>query len=620
MNSVVQQLYMIPDLRCGVLTSDVNSGKLIMYNLVDDKHNSSLFQLQLIFANLQETEKKYYTPRDFTKTISIEGRPVDVRRQQDAQEFFNILSENIEDEVKGTTNEKLLKEILGGEICNEIKSLEEGHEYVSHSYEPFYTLQLDIKNRKSIEEALDYYIKPDILEGDNKYYCEKYDKKIKVHKRAFLKKTSNTLVINLKRFEFDYNTFRKYKVNDYCEFPMEFSIKPWTKEGIQERENVNLNQKEKSDQDLDEELPEVDTSEIKKKVVEEEKKEFEEDNEQVKEVQPLVQDDKSYIYEVAGVVVHSGGAEGGHYYSFIKDRENNKWFEFNDTNVRPFDVKDLPDETFGGEGKGGNFIGNATDFMGDAVFTKSKNAYFIIYQKKHPEAYETIQLIDPIHEYVKGIPKNVYQHIWDENMLFMKRMYFFDSEYLHFIREFLNLKNFERQLYTSSSSLTKKMITKKGAAEILEVTQASLQVQAPVDGIDMFDVTKEDMEMIDKNENINTINEFNPQKDIGNDKNVGESVLGEENILSDKIVVDTSNISEDKIKQAKDLLSLSHNQIDRDEYMKKLEEGIMENPALYVIKFSTMFALKIKDNAKDSFSFISLLQQLNSMYEMHADG
>lgn len=124
----------------------------------------------MIFANLQETEKKYYTPRDFTKTIFIEGGPVDVRRQQDAQEFFNILSENIENEVKGTTNEKLLKEILGGEICNEIKSLEEQYEYVSHSIEPFYTLQLDIKNRKSIEEALDYYIKPDILEGDNKYH------------------------------------------------------------------------------------------------------------------------------------------------------------------------------------------------------------------------------------------------------------------------------------------------------------------------------------------------------------------------------------------------------------------------------------------------------------------
>jgi ubiquitin C-terminal hydrolase len=164
---------------------------------------------------LQETEKKYYTPRDFTKTFCIEGGPVNVTRQQDAQEFFNIISDNIESQLKGTKNANLLKEILGGEICSEVKSLEDEYEYVSQTMEPFFSIQLDIKNRKSIQEALDFYIKPDILEGDNKYYCEKYDKKIRAHKRAFLNKASNTLIINLKRFEFDYTSFRKYKVNDY---------------------------------------------------------------------------------------------------------------------------------------------------------------------------------------------------------------------------------------------------------------------------------------------------------------------------------------------------------------------------------------------------------------------
>ena len=176
MNSVIQQLYMIPDLRYGVLASEVSTGKYwhslikVLMGGIDDKQQSTLFQLQLIFANLQETEKKYYTPRDFTKTICIEGGPVDVRRQQDAQEFFNILSDSIENELKPTANEKLLKEILGGEICSELKSLEDEHEYVSQNIEPFFSVQLDIKNRKSIQEALDYYIKPDILEGDNKYY------------------------------------------------------------------------------------------------------------------------------------------------------------------------------------------------------------------------------------------------------------------------------------------------------------------------------------------------------------------------------------------------------------------------------------------------------------------
>ena len=138
-NSVIQQLFMISDLRYGIMASDVDSKNKIM---------STLFQLQLIFANLQETEKKYFTPRDFSKTFKIDGAPVDVRVQQDAQEFFNVILDNIENQLKGTTNENLLKEIIGGEICNEVKSLESEHKYVSQTMEPFFSVQLDIKNRK----------------------------------------------------------------------------------------------------------------------------------------------------------------------------------------------------------------------------------------------------------------------------------------------------------------------------------------------------------------------------------------------------------------------------------------------------------------------------------------
>jgi ubiquitin C-terminal hydrolase len=85
---------------------------------------------------------------------------------------------------------------------------------------------------------LDLYVKPDYLEGDNKYHCEKYDTKVNAHRRSYLKKLSNTVIINLKRFEFDYGTMQKNKVNDYCEFPTLINFKPWTKEGIKEREKL----------------------------------------------------------------------------------------------------------------------------------------------------------------------------------------------------------------------------------------------------------------------------------------------------------------------------------------------------------------------------------------------
>lgn len=61
-------------------------------------------------------------------------------------------------------------------------------------------------------------------------------------------------------------------------------------------------------------------------------------------------------YELVGVVVHSGQASAGHYYSFIKERKRsdntcrNRWLKFNDTTVEEFEMNDttLEAECFGG--------------------------------------------------------------------------------------------------------------------------------------------------------------------------------------------------------------------------------------------------------------------------------
>ena len=66
-------------------------------------------------------------------------------------------------------------------------------------------------------------------------------------------------------------------------------------------------------------------------------------------------DNDKYKYELVGVLVHSGGADAGHYYSYIKERNKESphfgsWFEFNDTQVKDFDMKaNLKKECFGGQ-------------------------------------------------------------------------------------------------------------------------------------------------------------------------------------------------------------------------------------------------------------------------------
>ena len=603
MNSTIQQLYMIPDFRYGILASDVN---------IEDKQNSTLFQLQLIFANLQETEKRYYAPKGFTKAFKFGGESVDVRRQQDATEFISVLSDTLEIELRGTRNEKLLSEILGGEICNEIKSLENEYEYISQTPEPFFSIQLDIKNKKSIQEALDSYIKPDILEGDNKYYCEKYDKKIKVHKRAFLNKWSNVLIINLKRFEFDYTTFRRYKVNDYCEFPMNLNIKPWTSEGIMEREKAASKEESKksSDDGMEDELP---NEENKKEEVDEE------DEKDQKDSPNQQADDSEFEYQAVGVVVHSGSAEGGHYYSYIKDRNKGKWYEFNDTRVTPFDTKDLEEETFGGEGKGDNFF-SGTDGFGGGNYSRWRNAYFIIYEKKYPKPLQTSQLVNPDHEYVNGIPNNVYQHIWNENMLFMKTMYFYDPDYLNFLKDYLFMNNFERKLYMSESSLTKEQLIKKEVAQKFGVTTITgTQFQMNVESMDIFDENQAEMDVDEENKEFDKEADFNPEADL---KNEGpqESAMNNDPNSDISNIFDTSHIDPEVVIKSKEMLSdiILHDNLEM--LPNEIESLLQENPGLWVIKFATLLVLRVRHMMKDSSLYMSMLQHLNSLFEINTDG
>ena len=50
---------------------------------------------------------------------------------------------------------------------------------------------------------------------------------------------------------------------------------------------------------------------------------------------------------MVGVVAHNGGAEYGHYYSYIKT-DNGQWLDFNDSTVKIFDLKNSEQEWFGG--------------------------------------------------------------------------------------------------------------------------------------------------------------------------------------------------------------------------------------------------------------------------------
>ena len=85
--------------------------------------------------------------------------------------------------------------------------------------------------------------------------------------------------------------------------------------------------------------------------------------------------------------MHSGTADAGHYYSYIKDRNDceGNWCEFNDTNVLSFNISNLKNECFGGELEGHN-RNNA--FEWDC--TKSRNAYILIYERRNRDNLDEV--------------------------------------------------------------------------------------------------------------------------------------------------------------------------------------------------------------------------------------
>lgn len=332
------------------------------------------------------------------------------------------------------------------------------------------------------------YIKPDVLEGDNKYHCEQYDRKVSAQRRTYLKNLSNTVVINLKRFEFDYNTMRRLKVNDYCEFPETINFRPWTKEGIAEQEQTLLQEAVPEDQaegaQMDQGLAMYDvdfpvneraspgskqshhrryrSSTKENRTNLDLSAEFSDTLVRSEEEQEAASDLKSegatkaaeqYEYQLTGVLVHSGNADGGHYYSYIKERNPlspnfGKWFEFNDTHVKDFSLSNLKKECFGGQQQKDDFEENVAR-QDKMIYERCCNAYLIFYER-----VDSVQQAQPL-----KVPRPpIIDTIHSQNQAFKHLKIFSEPDFVSFMLEFISLCQLQDVLYFSESeSLSNKL-------------------------------------------------------------------------------------------------------------------------------------------------------------------
>ena len=280
MNSVLQQLYMIPIFQKSLMNLKI---KDIDYKSKETEDlDELLFQLIKMFYYLTYSDKKYYNPKSFVHSFKdYEGNPTNPNVQCDAQEFLTRFIEKIEEQIKNSNERFLCNNILGGTTLQQITCTNNDCNNISERKESIIYLSLDIKGNKTIYECLEKYTSEEKIED---YHCEKCGKKITHKKRVVIDKLPNILILHLQRISFNYETFLMEKINDEVAFEKELNVKKYTID----KSNKNI------------------------------------DNDQ-------------FDYELIGVIIHNGTAQYGHYYSVIysqdKKSDKNKWYKFNDTSV-----------------------------------------------------------------------------------------------------------------------------------------------------------------------------------------------------------------------------------------------------------------------------------------------
>ena len=149
------------------------------------------------------------------------------------------------------------------------------------------------------------------------------------------------------------------------------------------------------------------------------------------------------MFELVGVLVHSGTAESGHYYSFIKERNADvvssppTWVEFNDADVQYFDPSLIPLYTFGGTEEWRQ-NGNGQKMY----FPKTYSAYMLFYQRirKHQQNPADDPAITTEGPRKMPPPTEMRNNVALDNELLLRKYCLHDPAHAPFIRSMLDLR------------------------------------------------------------------------------------------------------------------------------------------------------------------------------------
>lgn len=410
LNSLLQALFMTPEFRNALYKWEFDG---------NGEAKSIPYQLQKLFVNLQTSPKSSVETTDLTRSFgwdSAEGW-----QQHDIQELCRVMFDALEQKFKNTKQADLINRLYEGKMIDYVKCLDCNTE--KQREDKFLDIPLPVRPfgsavaYENIEDALRAFVQPEILEGNNQYHCETCNKKCDAHKGLKFTKFPYILTLHLKRFDFDYQTFHRIKLNDKVTFPQTLNLNNFvnnTAVGVDKStsangaeaaaattmngtgsvpsampmetaENFMKTYDECSTTDSGSALEEDSafqngTSVSSTTTTPNDQFMTQEDDEGID--MELNGDSKSpsvsnfnapgpYVYELFAIMIHSGSASGGHYYAYIKDFNSSKWFSFNDQTVSSITQDDIQ-KSFGGGASKSYYSG---------AYSSSTNAYMLMYRQ-----------------------------------------------------------------------------------------------------------------------------------------------------------------------------------------------------------------------------------------------
>lgn len=297
LNSLLQSLFHISAFRSTIyqMPTREEAVEIAQVDFGNQPTKSIPYALQRLFCLLQTGSKAVGTTE---LTASFGWSAADSFIQHDVHELTRVLLDNLEKklsaqnpsagEESGKPHENAIHKLFNGTLESFVRVDEVG--YYGAREEPFYDLQLVVKNTKDIYASLDTFFQVEVLDGKNKYCLERNGEKSyhRAEKGVRLKETPPVMLLHLTRFDYDMQR-GETKILTRWEY----------------YSTLNLSR-----------------------------------------YMPHARPEETH-YTLCSVLVHSGSNTGfGHYFCFLLC--SGAWYKFNDESVSPASLKEVFGANFGG--------------------------------------------------------------------------------------------------------------------------------------------------------------------------------------------------------------------------------------------------------------------------------